>query len=121
RTGAFTCELADLRIVAVHRQRSGGRKLEHGGAPALGDVLELAVAVELIAEQVAQANGLRPQTSRDLRQGRLVDLEEAELRTTRATAISAASGSGRRTAGGRLSKGRWSLGRGNFRRRTTEG
>ena len=48
-------------------------------APALGDQLELAVAVELVAEEVAEADGTRPDAPQHLRQRRLVDLEEAEL------------------------------------------
>ena len=47
--------------------------------PARGHVLELAVAVELVAEQVAEADGARAHAPRDLRQRRLVDLEQAEL------------------------------------------
>ena len=73
-------EVSDLRIVAVDRKSGGGIEVAHGGAPPLGDVLELAVAVELIAEQVAQAQSPRPQPGRHLGQGSLVDLEEPELR-----------------------------------------
>ena len=46
----------------------------------LGDVLELAVAVELVAEEVAEQERARPDPSSDLRQRALVDLEQAELR-----------------------------------------
>ena len=48
-------------------------------APAGGDELELAVAVELVAEEVAEEERPRPDAARDLRQRRLVDLEEPEL------------------------------------------
>ena len=48
-------------------------------APALGDELELAVAVELVAEEVAEADGPRLHARGDLGQGGLVDLEEPEL------------------------------------------
>ena len=48
-------------------------------APPLGDELELAVAVELVAEEVAEAERARPHAPRDLGQRGLVDLEEAEL------------------------------------------
>ena len=49
------------------------------GAPALGDQLELAVAVELVAEQVAEHDRARADAPRDLGQRGLVDLEQAEL------------------------------------------
>ena len=51
--------------------------------PALRDVLELAVAVELVAEQVSQFDDAGPGTAKDLRQRKLVDLEEPELRVAR--------------------------------------
>jgi hypothetical protein len=42
-------------------------------------VLELAVAVELVAEEVAEEDGARPHPAGGLRQRGLVDLEEPEL------------------------------------------
>ena len=45
----------------------------------LRNQLELAVAVELVAEQVSQQNGAWAHPLRNLWQGALVDLEEAEL------------------------------------------
>jgi hypothetical protein len=51
----------------------------HGLAPALGDLLELAVAVELVAEEVAEADRARPDPRGDVREARLVDLEQPEL------------------------------------------
>jgi hypothetical protein len=42
-------------------------------------VLELAVAVELVAEEVAEGDGARAHATGDLGQGRLVDLEQAQL------------------------------------------
>mgnify|MGYP007123201513 CR=1 FL=1 len=48
-------------------------------APALGDVLELAVAVELIAKQVAERHDPRPRAPQHLRQCELIDLEQPEL------------------------------------------
>ena len=49
-------------------------------APAGGDVLELAVAVELVAEQVAEQQRLRPEPPRELGERRLVRLEQPQLR-----------------------------------------
>src|SRR6266545_3950420 len=46
-------------------------------------MLQLAVAVELVAEEVAEAHGTRPHTLGDLGEGRLVYLEEPELRAAR--------------------------------------
>ena len=42
-------------------------------------MLELAVPVELVAEEVAEKDGARPDAAGGLRQRRLVDFEEAEL------------------------------------------
>ena len=70
----------DLRVVPVHDHRRVRRQLLHGRPPPLGDELELAVAVELVAEEVAEADHLRPHAPRHLRQSALVDLEEPELR-----------------------------------------
>ena len=46
-------EVADLRVVAVDDELRG-RQRRHGRAPAGGNELELAVAVELVAEEVAE-------------------------------------------------------------------
>ena len=51
-----------------------------GDAPAFGDELELAVAVELVAKEVPERDGTRPRAPDRLGQRALVDLEEAELR-----------------------------------------
>ena len=51
----------------------------HSCAPALGDELELPVAVELVAEEVEEADGARPEAAGDLGQRGLVHLEEPEL------------------------------------------
>ena len=80
RTGPLSRQVADLRVVAVHDQGGIGRKLSHGPAPALGQELELAVAVELVAEQVPEQHRPRMQPPRHLGECRLVDLEQPELR-----------------------------------------
>ena len=71
-------EVADLGIVAVDDELDR-RKRGNGVPPAGGDELELAVAVELVAEEVAEEERPRPDAAGDLRQRRLVDLEQPEL------------------------------------------
>ena len=70
-------DVREERIVGVHER--GGSRVEacDSGSPAIGDDLELAVAVELVAEEVAQADRARPDPCGDVREGPLVDLEEA--------------------------------------------
>ena len=76
---ALSTEISDLGIVAVdHERRIGGERL-HRRPPAIGDELELAVAVELVAEEIAEADRPRPQPPGNLGQRGFVDLEEAEL------------------------------------------
>ena len=56
---ALAAEIADLRVVCVdHEQRVG--ESGHRVAPAGGDELQLAVAVELVAEEVPEQKRLRP-------------------------------------------------------------
>src|SRR2546426_849760 len=64
--------------VAPGRER--GRAPACGCAPALGDQLELAVAVELVAKQIPEADAPRPDPSSHLSQRSLVALEQPELR-----------------------------------------
>ena len=73
-------ERGDERIVGVDDQRSALVKDADSIAPALGDVLELAVAVELVAKQVAERDDPRPDTAHRLRQSELVYFEQAKLR-----------------------------------------
>src|SRR5919201_5049129 len=72
-------EVADLGIVPVDDERGLSGQLRDGRTPATSDELELAVPVELVPKEVAEAHRPRPQTVRDLRQRRLVDLEQPEL------------------------------------------
>ena len=69
----------ELRVVGVEDERRRVRQPGHGFPPALGDELELAVAVELVAEEVAEADRFRPQAPHELGQRGLVHLEQAEL------------------------------------------
>jgi hypothetical protein len=73
-------EVADLRVVSIDDEHRVGSEVAHRGAPALGDVFQLAVAVELVAEEVPEADRTRTNTPRDLREGALVDLQQAQLR-----------------------------------------
>src|SRR5437762_13937442 len=75
---AIASKVADLRIVAVDDESRIGRKLVYRGPPAPGDELELAVAVELVAEEVSEAQGPRSQPPCDFGQGRLVHLEQPQ-------------------------------------------
>ena len=59
--------------------QAAGSSVGDGGTPALRDVLELAVAVELVAEKVPETDGLRPDAAGDVRKRALVDLEEPEV------------------------------------------
>ena len=73
-------ELGDERVVGVGDERRVGGEARDRGPPALGDVLELAVAVELVPEEVAEADGARPDAPHHLGQRELVDLEQPEVR-----------------------------------------
>ncbi len=72
-------QVAHLWIVAVDDELRAVAELRHGPAPALGDELELAVAVELVAEEVAQAERTWADPTGDVGKRGLVDLEQAEL------------------------------------------
>src|SRR6476620_11779598 len=76
---AVATEIPDLGVVAVDDQRRVGREILHSRAPAFGDELELAVAIELVAKEIAEADHPRTEPPRDLGEGRLVDLEQAQL------------------------------------------
>ena len=56
----LSCEVADLRVVAVHDQRGACRKRRDRRPPALCDKLQLPVAVELVAEEIAETDGAGP-------------------------------------------------------------
>src|SRR5215216_6870407 len=77
--GTVAPEVPHLGVVAVDDERRALIELRHGPPPALGDELELAVAVELVAEEVAQAKRTRADPTGDVGKRGLVDLEEAEL------------------------------------------
>ena len=70
------------RVVGVEHELLDRRRRQRLG-PALGDRLELAVAVELVAEQVAQQQRARADLGEDLRQPELVDLEQPGVAAAR--------------------------------------
>src|SRR5204862_469532 len=72
-------ELAEERVVDVgHEHRVAPRPERIPPAP--GDELELAVAMELVAEEIAEKHSAWMHPPHDFRQRALVYLEEAELR-----------------------------------------
>ena len=80
--GAASVRLADrgeLWVVGVVHQPRLGRQFGHCVPPAFGNELELAVAVELVAEEVAEADRSRPQPPHELGQRALVHLEQPEI------------------------------------------
>ena len=60
-------KVADHGIVRIDDEGRVLGKSAHGVAPALRDDLELAVAVELVPEEVPERNGPRPRTGDRLR------------------------------------------------------
>jgi hypothetical protein len=71
-------EVGDERVVGVEHE-AGARRAGDDGGPAVGDRLELPVAVELVAEQVGQEQRARLDVGDDAVEPELVDLEEAEV------------------------------------------
>ena len=73
-------EVGDQGVVRVQHELGmsarGGRG--HGG-PAVGDRVELAVPVELVAEQIPEQDPARRELGHDPVQPELVDLEQSEL------------------------------------------
>ena len=75
----LTAQVGDQRVVCVQREARLRRVMGDGVGPALGQQLELAVAVELVAEQVREHDEARLGRVGHGRQPRLVDLEQPEL------------------------------------------
>ena len=63
RALAAVGEVGHDRIVAVHDERGRRGKLTDRRSPALRHDLELAVAVELVAEEVPERHDPRPQSA----------------------------------------------------------
>ncbi len=76
-TVAVSAQVGDQRIVGVEGEAAAPGTLGDGPRPVVGQCLDLAVAVELVAEEVAEHDQRRVELCRDLRQPGLVDLEQA--------------------------------------------
>ena len=76
---ASPAEVGDERIVGIEHEARAAGLGGHELRPAVGQQLELAVAVELVPEQVGEQVEAGVHRLRDPRQPGLVDLEEAEL------------------------------------------
>jgi hypothetical protein len=94
---AVAAEVGDQRVVGVEHEPGGGGQPGDDPRPAVGDDLQLAVAVELVAEQVAEQDGARLELARDRSEPELVDLEQAD--------VAAAGGQRRRHAAGHVGAG----------------
>ena len=94
RVGHAAAEVGHERVVGVEDEHAAAGAGGGDGGPAVGDRLELAVAVELVAEQVAEQQRARVELLDDGAQPELVDLEEPEL--ARQLAAAAAGGAGQR-------------------------
>jgi hypothetical protein len=77
--GGARGQVAHHRVVGVHDDGGACPESRNGRPPAPGHELELAVAVELVAEEVRQADDTRADAARHLRERALVHLEEAEV------------------------------------------
>ena len=75
-------EIRDQRIVGIDDEQRLGRQPVDHRPPALGHDLELAVPIELIAEEVAEADHARLERRRELGQRSLVHFEQAQLGIT---------------------------------------
>jgi hypothetical protein len=96
----LAAEVGDERVVgAEHQLRAGGAPLDDGG-PAVRDRVELAVAVELVAEEVRQQQRARLQLLDDPAEPELVDLEQPEV----AVELAPAAARGGREGGGHAAR-----------------
>ena len=74
---AVASEIGDQGVVGVEDEATAAGPLADRLRPAIGQGLGLAVAVELVAEEVAEDDRRGVELRRDLRQPGLVDLEQA--------------------------------------------
>ena len=86
RARALAAQIGDQRVIGVEHELA---RLQVG-RPAVGDRLELAVAVELVAEQVAKQDRARVQLRGERVEPQLVDLEQSKLALDRAVRTSRA-------------------------------
>ena len=78
-TRPFRSDLAELGVVAVRHQQRLRRQSARHLAPAPGNQLQLAVAVELVAKQVPERDGAGLDAARHLGQRCLVHLEQPQF------------------------------------------
>ena len=71
------------RIVSVDHERRLRRHGRDRGTPALCDDLELPIAIELIAEEVAESDDPRPRSRDRFGKRPFVDLEQSQIRLAR--------------------------------------
>ncbi len=74
---AVTSEVRDQGVVGVEGELAGSLQLGHQDRPLVREPLQLAVAVELVAEEVAEHQQARMKAGRDAGEPGLVELEEA--------------------------------------------
>ena len=74
---AIAAQVGDQRVVGVEDEAAATGPLGDHRRPFVGQVLELAVAVELVTKQIAEHDQPRIERGRHLRQPRFVDLEQA--------------------------------------------
>jgi hypothetical protein len=72
-------EVGDERVVGVEHERRGGAAPRDELGPAVGDDVQLAVAVELVTEEVREQDRARLDLLDDRGEPELVDLEEPEV------------------------------------------
>ena len=70
-------EVGDQRVIGVEDEPAPTDPLGDRLRPPVGEYLDLAVAIELVTEEVAEHDQGRVELGGDLRQPRLVDLEQA--------------------------------------------
>jgi hypothetical protein len=102
---AVAAQIGDERVVGVEHERRGARVGGDDVRPAVGDDLELAVAVELVAEQVAEQERARSQLVDDRGEPELVDLEQPEVAGQRAAAAARSARQRRGDAAGHVRPG----------------
>ena len=76
---AVAAEVGDQRVVGVEREPGPAGEVRHELRPLVGEMLQLPVAIELVAEQVAEHDQARLELGRHPGQPGLVHLEQALL------------------------------------------
>ena len=76
---ALAADLGEERVVGVHDQRRPFGQVVDGASPALGDELELSVAVELVTKEVPERDDMWSRSPDRLGKRTLVHLEQAKV------------------------------------------